>query len=267
MRARHNEWQSILQDLDKLHPDTDLLACNLASFAQCHEWYWWWNGLDLHQYTKKADKLGLPMSKNTYSRDVLGHRSFAGIYRMSARFVNKLDSNLGEVTAYGELYLPTLCAILKRRDASLADADLTGMRKGKPQKPWYFHNITFLLFAPCSILNFFACHFSIRTMECIKPPFVSSDPMYVERKIGLDQVVREANPFPVNKGRLVVVTLAKEWSDLQREQLEAYLNDTLKIKEESKYNDVKGFTAKAAAAVVSKPAIALEEPLVPPTEF
>ncbi len=107
-----------------------------------------------------------------------------------------------------------------------------------------------------------------RTLECINPPFVSADPMYVERKIGLDQVVRDANPFPVDKGRLVVVSLAKEWTDLQREQLEAYLAEPLKrplaaaaavaapiattvlVSKDEKY-DVKGFTLKSLATPVA----------------
>ncbi len=144
IRARHNQWREIFEDLNTLHPETDLLACNLAHFKQCHSWYWWWNGLELHKSTKKADKLGLPMAKQTYSRDAIAHRSFAGLYRMSPRFVNKLDSNLGEVTAYGELYLPTLCAILKSRDGTEM-SDLTGLRKGVAQKPWFVALFLFLL--------------------------------------------------------------------------------------------------------------------------
>lgn len=97
-------------------------------------WYWW-NAINW-KASNAAKGLSLPLAHPQTLTDDTTAMSFMAMYRLSPRFIDKLVSNLGLVSGYGEAYLPTL-ALSQNWKCEAVHTSFVGVDPDYVDKPLY----------------------------------------------------------------------------------------------------------------------------------
>lgn len=103
------QWRDCLDPIDR-YCDHDFLATRVDLFTkENYTWHWWGPAADWRKVSKNNDEKGWKILAQLKPPLAMCGKSFLPISRYSRRYLDVLAARLGQISAYCEVFLPSLC--------------------------------------------------------------------------------------------------------------------------------------------------------------